>query len=140
STLAALAAVPGAVGVNNHMGSGLSADETSMSTILGVLSVRHLFFLDSRTSVQSVGYRIATELGIPAAERQVFLDDDQRPEAIHAQFQRLLDLSRTRGGAIAIGHPHAATLAALAEEVPRAKADGFHFVQVSQLLDRPVRR
>ncbi len=138
STLAAIAAVPGAVGVNNHMGSALSADEGSMATILAVLSARGLYFLDSRTSAQSVGFRVATHLGVPAAERQVFLDDDPKPEAVSAEFQRLLDLARTRGAAIAIGHPHAATLATLAAEVPRAQAQGYRFVAVSALLDRPA--
>lgn len=137
NTLAALQAVPGAVGVNNHMGSGLSADEPSMNTILGVLSSRGLFFLDSRTSAQSVGYRVATRLGLPAAERQVFLDPDPSPEAIRAQFHRLLGLARTRGAAVAIGHPLPETLAILEEEVPKAKALGYEFVPVSYLLDRP---
>lgn len=136
-TAEALQAVPGAVGVNNHMGSGLTEDEGSMEAILGVLASRKLFFLDSRTSAQSVGYRTAMGLGLPAAERQVFLDPDPRPEAIRAQFQRLLDLARQRGAAIAIGHPLPATLAALAEEVPKARAAGFEFVPVSYLLDQP---
>jgi uncharacterized protein len=138
ATQAALAAVPGAVGVNNHMGSGLSADAPSMATILGVLGAKGLFFLDSRTSSQSVAYRLATSLGVAAAERQVFLDDDLSPDAVASQFRRLLDLARTRGEAIAIGHPHPATLATLALEVPRAQALGYHFVPVSALLDRPT--
>lgn len=137
ATLAALQAVPGAAGVNNHMGSGLSADEPSMTTILGVLSSRGLFFLDSRTSARSVGYRVAARLGLPAAERQVFLDPDPAPEAIRAQFHRLLGLSRTRGAAVAIGHPLPETLAVLEEEVPKARALGYEFVPVSYLLDRP---
>jgi polysaccharide deacetylase 2 family uncharacterized protein YibQ len=137
STLAALQAVPGAAGVNNHMGSGLSADEPSMTTILGVLSARGLFFLDSRTSAQSVGYRVATRLGLPAAERQVFLDPDPAPEAIRAQFHRLLGLARTRGAAVAIGHPHPETIAILKEEIPKALALGYELVPVSYLLDRP---
>jgi uncharacterized protein len=136
-TLAALRAVPGAVGVNNHMGSGLSADERSMKTILGVLSGRGLFFLDSRTSAQSVAYKAAIRMGVPAAERQVFLDPDTRPEAIREQFHRLLGLARTRGAAVAIGHPHPETLAVLADEIPKAKALGYEFVPISYLLDRP---
>jgi polysaccharide deacetylase 2 family uncharacterized protein YibQ len=136
-TLAALRAVPGAAGVNNHMGSGLSADERSMKTILGLLSGRGLFFLDSRTSAQSVAYKVAIRLGVPAAERQVFLDSDIQPEAIREQFHRLLGLSRTRGAAVAIGHPHPETLAVLADEVPKARALGYEFVPVSYLLDRP---
>jgi polysaccharide deacetylase 2 family uncharacterized protein YibQ len=135
-TLAALQAVPGAVGVNNHMGSGLSADARSMNAILRVLSSRGLFFLDSRTSPDSVGYRTALSLGVPAAERQVFLDSDPGAEAVHEQFQRLLEVARSRGAAVAIGHPHPDTLAALTAEVPRAKALGYDFVPVSYLLDR----
>jgi uncharacterized protein len=135
-TLSALQAVPGAVGVNNHMGSSLSEDARSMSTILRVLSSRGLFFLDSRTSSDSVGYRTAVSLGVPAAERQIFLDSDPGPEAVHEQFLRLLDMARSRGAAVAIGHPHPDTLAALADEVPRAKALGYDFVPVSFLLDR----
>jgi polysaccharide deacetylase 2 family uncharacterized protein YibQ len=140
STLAAIVAVPGAVGVNNHMGSGLSANPASMGTILGVVAARRLYFLDSRTSPRSVGFQVASELGVPAAERQVFLDDDQRPQAIAAQFERLLELARSRGEAIAIGHPHPATLATLAVEVPKATALGYRFVQVSALLERSGRR
>jgi uncharacterized protein len=135
-TLAALQAVPGAVGVNNHMGSGLSTEAGPMTTILGLLAARGLFFLDSRTSAESVGYRVARELGIPAAERQVFLDGEPTPEKIQDQFQRLLGLARAHGSAIAIGHPHPETLAALAREVPKARADGYEFVPVSYLLDR----
>jgi polysaccharide deacetylase 2 family uncharacterized protein YibQ len=136
-TIAALKAVPGAVGVNNHMGSLLSSEEGPMNTVLEVIAERRLFFLDSRTSAGSVGYKVATQLGIPAAERQVFLDGDPTPEAIHAQFQRLLALARTHGAAIAIGHPHPATLALLTSEVPKARAEGFEFVPVSYLLTRP---
>jgi hypothetical protein len=136
-TEAALKAVPGAVGVNNHMGSLLSAEEGPMNAVLGVLAARGLFFLDSRTSAESVGYKVAIGLGVPAAERQVFLDGDPAPEAIHAQFQRLLNLARTKGAAIAIGHPHPETLAALTREVPKAKAEGYEFVPVSYLLTRP---
>jgi polysaccharide deacetylase 2 family uncharacterized protein YibQ len=136
-TIAALRAVPGAVGMNNHMGSLLSSEEGPMNTVLGVIGERRLFFLDSRTSGGSVGYKVATALGIPAAERQIFLDDDPGPEAIRAQFERLLEAARTRGAAIAIGHPHPATLAVLLSEVPKAKAAGYDFVPVSYLLTRP---
>jgi len=136
-TIAALRAVPGAVGVNNHMGSLLSSEEGPMNTVLGVIGEQRLFFLDSRTSAASVGYKVATGLGIPAAERQIFLDGDPSPEAIRAQFQRLLELARSRGAAIAIGHPHPATLAVLVSEVPKAKAAGYDFVPVSFLLTRP---
>jgi uncharacterized protein len=136
ATEKALAQVPGAVGANNHMGSELTGDRAAMGTVLDILQRRGLFFLDSRTSAASVGYSLARSLGLPAVERDVFLDDDRDPAAIRVQLARFLALSRERGAAIAIAHPHAATLEVLREEVPRAKAEGFTFVPVSFLLDR----
>lgn len=135
-TRKALAAVPGSVGVNNHMGSGLTTDILRMTAIVEVLKERRLFFLDSRTSAQSVGYKAAVEAGIPAAERQVFLDGDPAPEVIREQFRRTLEIARRRGAAVAIGHPYPETLAVLGEEVPRALQLGYDFVPVSFLLDR----
>ncbi len=136
----ALGAVGGARGVNNHMGSELSADPESMRAILGVLAEHDLFYLDSRTSPDSVGYSLALEMGLAAAERQVFLDAEAGPEAIRGQFRRLLQLARDRGAAVAIGHPHADTLAVLREEIPQALAAGFEFVPVSSLTNRAASR
>jgi uncharacterized protein len=135
ATRAALDAVPGAVGVNNHMGSSLSADRPSMDAVLREIGRRGLYFLDSRTSAESVGYRAARDLEIPAAERQVFLDPDPRAEAVRYQFRRLLAVARERGAAIAIGHPHPETLRVLEEEIPLARERGYRFVPVSYLLD-----
>jgi len=132
----ALAAVEGASGVNNHMGSSLSADRRSMRTILEVVRAERLFYLDSRTTADSVAYATAREMGIPAAERQVFLDGDVAPEAIRGQFRRLLEVARRNGSAIAIGHPHASTLEVLAGEIPLARRAGYEFVPVSYLVDR----
>jgi len=136
ATRRALEAVPGAVGVNNHMGSRLSADRGAMDAILGVIGRHGLYFLDSRTSAESVAYQEARALDLPAAERQVFLDPDPRPEAVRYQFRRLLEEARKRGSAIAIGHPHPETLRVLQEEVPQAAARGYRFVPVSYVLDR----
>lgn len=135
-TRAALARVPGAVGVNNHMGSVLSADDRSMRAVLSVLSDRGLYFLDSRTTVDTVGYRLASSLGIPSAERHVFLDQEIDPRLVTYQFRRLLELARVQGSAIAIGHPHPVTLEVLAQEIPRAVELGYELVPVSYLLDR----
>jgi uncharacterized protein len=136
ATRAALAHVPGAVGVNNHMGSSLTTDPAAMGAVLNVLQQEGLFFLDSRTSRESVGYRVARSLGLPAAERHVFLDDDPHPDAVRAQFRRLLERAHVEGAAIAIAHPHPSTLLVLRDEVPQALAAGYTFVPVSFLLDR----
>lgn len=136
ATRTALDAVPGAVGVNNHMGSVLSSDRRAMLAVLGVIAQRRLFFLDSRTSAETVAYRTATRLGIPAAERQVFLDPEPGAEAIRYQFSRLLELARRRGSAVAIAHPHPITLEVLATEIPEARRLGYELVPLSFLVER----
>ena len=136
ATQRALDRIPPAAGVNNHMGSELTVDRRAMATVLRVVASREMFFLDSRTSPATLGYRLARELGMPAAERHVFLDTDSAPEAVRDQFLLLLELAREQGGAIAIGHPYPATVAVLAREIPSALEAGFTFVPVSFLLDR----
>ena len=136
ATRAALDAVPGAVGVNNHMGSVLSADVTAMRAVLGEVAGRGLYFLDSRTTADTVGYGAARALGVPAARRDVFLDGRLERDAIRRELRRALALAAERGWAIAIGHPHPETLAVLAEEIPAARELGYRFVTVGELLTR----
>lgn len=135
ATYRALVATDGAVGVNNHMGSAISADRDAITTVLEVIHDRHLFYVDSRTGADTLGYSVARQLGMPAGERQVFLDTDPDAPSVDAQFDALLAVARQRGGAIAIGHPHPATLDVLAERIPEARTDGFEFVTVRKLLD-----
>ncbi len=136
ATRRALDAVPGAAGANNHMGSSIAPDRGAMTAVLGVLAERRLYFVDSRTSADTLGYSLARELGIPAAERQVFLDTDSDPQAIRARFRELVATAERRGGALAIAHPYAETLAVLAAELPAARARGIELVAASALLDR----
>jgi len=135
----ALVAVPGAVGVNNHMGSRVTADRAAMAAILDVVAEHGLFFLDSRTTPESVAYEMARERGLPTARRAVFLDGALDRLSIATEFARLLDLARRDGAAIAIGHPHELTLEMLEREIPKALAAGFEIVPVSYLLERDER-
>ncbi|MEM8964034.1 MAG: divergent polysaccharide deacetylase family protein [Acidobacteriota bacterium] len=134
TTRRALAAVPGAVGVNNHMGSGISSERRAIATVLGVIAEQGLSYLDSRTAADTVGFEVARQLGIPAAERHVFLDSDRSPESIRRQFETLLEQARQRGSAIAIGHPYPETLDVLQTELPRAREAGFVVVPLSHVL------
>ena len=67
-------------------------------------------------------------------KRDVFLDPDQSTETLHREFERLKSLAATRGSAVAIGHPYAATLAMLEREIPRLAEQGFNLVAVSELV------
>ncbi len=114
-----LAAVPHVSGINNHMGSLLTRHPGHMMWLMHEMR-RHdrLFFVDSRTTVDTVARRVADEHGVPSVDRDVFLDSDPDIEAVRFQFRRLLALARRNGSATAIGHPYASTLRVLEEELP----------------------
>lgn len=108
-----LARFDGYVGINNHMGSRFTEDAQGMGWVMDVLKARGLMFLDSRTIGNSVGAKMAAAAGVPFTERDVFLDDDQRATAVEQRLKDVEAIARKKGVAVAIGHPHDATIAAL---------------------------
>lgn len=138
-TAAALDRLPLALGLNNHMGSRFTRDARAMRPVLEELAARGLLFLDSRTSGASVGTDLARRLGVPAAGRDVFLDNEIDARAIRAQLAELERVASRRGSAIAIGHPHEATIEALAQFVPEMLGRGMQLVGVSAIVRQRAR-
>jgi len=134
TVIADLRSVPEAIGVNNHMGSKFTEDESGMRQVFIILKERGLFFVDSRTTPASLGARLAREAGVMRAERDVFLDNKRDVKYIDGQLDTLVKIALKEGTAIAIGHPYPETLAALKEMVPGLRARGIEVVPVSELL------
>ncbi|HJV36527.1 divergent polysaccharide deacetylase family protein [Geomonas sp.] len=126
--------VPYAIGANNHMGSRFTQDAGKMEVALKVLQEKGVFFIDSRTAPKSAGYRVARTLGMKCAERQVFLDNVQDEAAIRKQLMQAAGIARKRGAAIAICHPHQATIRTLKSAMPELAKSGITFVYVSTLV------
>ncbi len=129
-----LATVPGAVGVNNHMGSAATADPRVMRVVARVLSDRGLYFLDSRTTDATVAERTAEEASVPSVRRRVFLDDVETDEAVTRQLAELVRRAREEGSAVAIGHPYGVTLSVLEREMPSMESKGIKLVRVGDLV------
>ena len=132
----ALATVPAARGVNNHMGSLLTRHPGHMTWLMRDLAARNLYFIDSRTTPGTVAEAMAAEQGVPGLRRDVFLDGDGNDRAfVLGQIEKLLSLARQRGYALAIGHPLDATLDVLAGFLPDAeRVHGVRVVPVSRLI------
>ena len=96
-----LDSVPYAKGVNNHMGSRMTTISTKMYQIFSILKQRDLFFIDSRTSIDTLCKPSARLLKIPFGERDVFLDHSADPDAIRKQIRRLIVLAQKEGETIA---------------------------------------
>jgi polysaccharide deacetylase 2 family uncharacterized protein YibQ len=130
---AMLETVPYAAGVNNHEGSLGTSDRTLMNELMPLLHQHKLFFIDSRTTAATVAETAAHSAGVPAASRNVFLDDEQSPGAIRKQYALALRDAREKGSALAIGHPHPETLQVLTEMLPEAERQGVTLVFASDL-------
>jgi polysaccharide deacetylase 2 family uncharacterized protein YibQ len=128
--------IPSVKGVNNHMGSRFMEDEHRVGILMEELKARKLFFLDSRTTANTVGYRTAKELGIKTGERDVFLDNNRYDEAeIRENISKLLEIAKNEGKAIGIGHPHPSTIRSLREMIPTLKEKGIEIVPLSDLME-----
>lgn len=131
---AALAKVPYAAGINNHMGSRMTAQRDAMTWLMGELQRRHLFFVDSRTSAATVAAAQAQAVGLAHVSRDVFLDDERTVEAIDRQLRQGVELARRQGSAVLIGHPYPQTLQVLERELPRLKAQGIVLIGLAQMI------
>lgn len=125
--------VPGVKGVNNHMGSKFTEDGERMRIVLKQIRDSGLYFIDSKTSPKSRNGSMAREVGLKAASRDVFLDNEQNEDYIDGQIKELKSIARRRGFAIGIGHPHPATIAALKKAIPDIEKE-FEIVPASSLV------
>ncbi|KAA0598920.1 divergent polysaccharide deacetylase family protein [Azospirillum lipoferum] len=131
---AALDSFDGYVGVNNHMGSRFTADRAALAPVLAELHRRGLLWLDSRTTPNSAGIGLAQELKMPWVGRDVFLDNEETVTAVKAQLAKTEQVAKRQGYAVAIGHPHDATIEALASWLPDVQKRGFVLVPVSAVV------
>jgi len=129
-----LSAFTGFVGINNHMGSRFTADRDDMAIVLSELSARGLMFLDSRTTPDSKAAPLAAHYNVPILARDVFLDHVMTPDAVAKSLAQVEAIARRKGVAIAIGHPHDVTIAALTQWLPTLEAKGFQLVPLTAVL------
>ncbi len=130
----ALDVSPYVTGVNNHMGSAFTEQEGPMEVVLDQIRGRGLYFLDSYTSPQSIGFSLARRMSVPSAQRDVFLDNVNERNYIRARIGQLIRKARIQGSAIAIGHPRYATIEVLREEAKRFHEEKIEVVPLGALV------
>ncbi len=125
---------PYIIGANNHMGSKITEDRKIMKIILEEIREYNLFFIDSITSKNSIAYEVAQEMGIKAATRSVFLDNENDMEYIKGQMLEVKETALRAGEVIAIGHSRINTFYVLKRMVPELIKAGIEVVPVSELV------
>ena len=129
-----LDAVPFIKGVNNHMGSKMTAASSQMYQIFTILKKRGLYFVDSRTTVDTLCKPSARLFQIPFAQRDVFLDHVATVEFIRKQLNELVRIAQHNGYAVGIGHPHSLTYQVLREMLPELQKK-VRLVPASEIVD-----
>jgi uncharacterized protein len=125
--------IPFVKGVNNHMGSKMTAIDTQMYQIFTVLKKRDLYFIDSRTTAMTICGPSARLLKVPFAERDVFLDHEQNPDFIRSQIKLLVKIAAKHGEAVGIIHPHHQTYLIIREMLPYIK-ERVNLVPASKIV------
>jgi len=135
-----LDAIPNIIGVNNHMGSRLTQNADKMLLLMNEIRKRgNLFFLDSLTTHRSLANNIAQQYNIPSTTRDVFLDHDVSLAAISQSFDRLIQIAKQKGRALAIGHPYPETLEYLEYWLPRLERKGVKLISLSAYIQKEKR-
>ncbi|CAK0741667.1 conserved hypothetical protein [Gammaproteobacteria bacterium] len=129
--------VPHVQGINNHMGSLLTQNQAAMSWVMSEIKQHpSLFFLDSRTTPQTVALQTARGEGLSATRRDLFLDNTPKLSEVRKQFARLIALARAQKTALGIAHPNLATLQVLEEVLPMLPTLGVRLAPVSETVAR----
>lgn len=131
-----LAKFDGYVGINNHMGSRFTRSADALAPVMAEIKKRGLWFLDSKTIGSSVASDVAVRTGVAAVDRDIFLDNVATVPAVKAQLRALESVARRNGYAVAIGHPHDATVAALKTWLSDVQSRGFDVVPLSEIIAR----
>lgn len=123
-------------GLNNHMGSEFTATSSSMRSVMSVLEERSMYYLDSRTSSESVAYSVGRSLGVPVLSNDVFLDHADRDYgSVRRQFERLVRIAREEGRSIGIGHFQSEATARVLRNMMSRYADrGIQFVTLGEIV------
>ncbi len=121
-------------GVNNHEGSLITADAQKMSYVMKFLSEEGLYFLDSRTSVETKVPYVAKEMGYSYYQRNVFLDNSGKRDDMIAEIKKGLEYANRTGCAIMIGHIWSSEVlpGLLSELYPLLLEKGYSFSKVSE--------
>jgi len=122
-------------GINNHMGSFFTSNPEKMEVLLDNVKEENLFFIDSVTSTETVGYELAKQKGIKTIKRDIFIDNETNPEYIKSQLERLVEIAKENGKAVAIGHAKSTTLKVLKETLPELEKQGIEIVPVSSIVE-----
>lgn len=125
---------PNVKGINNHEGSLITANVIKIGTVLDIALERRIYFLDSRTNVETKAPQAALERDMEIYERDIFIDNVLDKDSMLKEILRGIDIANRKGHVIMIGHVDKSVniLPALLNELyPYLKEKGYVLCSVS---------
>lgn len=127
--------VPGAIALNNHMGSRASSDERVVRAVVRAAARLGLAVVDSRTIPSSKLYAIAVQAGLKAGQNQLFIDNFKERDHVKGKLLQAAALAlRKQSAIIVIGHVNPVTVQAIRDTLPELERMGVGLVRLSQAL------
>lgn len=128
--------------INNHTGSKFTQNLDSMKLLLETLAKHNINFLDSRTTPHTktnLLYNADSQKPLNPCqeqflERDVFLDNELNIPKITQNLIQAVKIAKTKGYAIAIGHPHKETILALKNAEDYLAKSGVEIVYVNEII------
>jgi len=128
----ALESTPGAIGMNNHMGSKATADMRVMKAVMKVCRKKGLFFVDSYTSSKSVVAEAAREAGVRTLRNDLFLDN--RGEDVRENMRKAISIASRSGRVTVIMHIRKGNAEHLRWFAEEAEKEGVRLVRITDML------
>ena len=107
-----------------------------IKTLLSLFEKKRLFFIDSRTTADTLCRSSARLFKVPFAQRDIFIDHKTDVDFIRKQINALIRTALSRGEAVGIAHPHPETYEVLAEMLPELK-NKVNLVSASAIVHPP---
>lgn len=126
----------GYVGVLNTMGARLTTAPQSLKPILEEIKERGLIFVDARSSMRSIAASQATEIGLPRAINNRFIDIKASRLEIDQRLEELERIAKEGGYALGIGSPYPVTIERVVLWVQELESKGIALAPVSALVDK----
>ncbi len=125
---------PKLAAINNHTGSKFTSDAKAMDNLFCALDKFGIFFVDSRTSVDTKARAISKLHHRDLLERDTFLDNEPDVRYIKSQILKSVKRAKRKGLSIAICHPREETFEALREAKKEGLFRGVKLVYIDSLL------
>jgi uncharacterized protein len=126
----------GYVGLLGTRGSAFTVNAESMAPVLQVLKERGLLYVDSRATSRSMGPELASQIQLPRAFNNRFIDATPSVRAIDSRLQELEEIVKVNRFAVGLAQPYPVTLDRMTAWLSSLKAKGIALAPITAIADK----